>query len=205
MGVITLLNFRTDVIAALQERATEIDDSAQINRWINAAYLDVTGAVDFPELDDVFNIATVDGTSEYAGPLDSAGWLSVFDESNDDLLERVSLSQLFRRDRSTKGTPEFWSRRGDTLILSPTPDAVINERILHKITPAILNDDADKTVLPGTWDQVIYLLAVSNGHLRFAEENRATFWRNNAVAYIQSRFTEGNVIAARFAATPQGV
>lgn len=205
MGVVTLLNFRTDVISALAGRVKEADDAVQMNRWINAGYLEVTGAVDFPELDDVFNVATSSGVNEYAGPTDSAGWIGVYDESNDTLLERVTLNQLYRRDRSTNDTPEFWTRRGDTLILSPTPDAVINERILHKITPALLDDDSDKTAIPGTWDQAIYMLAVSNGHLSFAEENRATFWRNNAVAYIQSRFTEGNVIASRFAATPQGV
>lgn len=204
MGVTTLLNFRTDVIAALASRITELDNSAQINRWINAGYMEVTGAVDFPELDDVFNVATSSGVDEYAGPTDSAGWVGVYDESNDTLLERVTLSQLYRRDRSTNDTPEFWSRKGDTLILSPKPDTVINERIIHKKTPALLDDDADLTSIPGTWDQAIYLLAVSNGHLSFAEENRATFWRNLAVAYIQSRFTEGNVIAARFAAVPQG-
>jgi len=200
MGVVTLLNFRTEIISAMSGRVTEAADVAKMNRWVNAGYLEVTGAIDFAELDAVFNVATVDGTVEYAGPTDAAGWRSVFDETNDLLLERVSLEQLYRRERSIKNIPDFWSRRGDTLILSPTPNAVINERLLYKKNAAILDDDADLTAISGTWDHAIYLLAMSSAHLSFSEENRATFWRNLAVAYIQSRFTEGDLISGRFVA-----
>lgn len=201
-GIRTLINIRTDVITAINNRLVEGTDDDRLNQFINAAYFEIAGGIDFPELDEVFDISTVASTIEYAGPTDSFGWKFIYDETNDSLLERVSAEQLFRRARTTDATPEFWTRRGEKIIFSPTPDAVIAEKLYYKKIPSALSADGDKTTIPPTWDHGIYLLAVANAHLSFAEENRATFWRNLAVAYIQSRVTEGDLKSGQFTVLP---
>lgn len=202
-GIKTLGIFRSDIESQLGGRGF---GNTLVDQWVNSAYLELTGAVKFPELMDSFTVATVDGTVSYAGPTNSIGWEAVYDDTNNKVLERIDRHDFYRQLRTVKGTPEFWMRDQDQMFLLPTPDAIISERILHIKQPTLLSAAGHVTVIPAHWDYAIELLAVSRGLAHAVEEDRSAHWRNLAINYIQSRLTETDLIAGPFrpVSTAQG-
>lgn len=198
MGIMTLADLRTDVESALGARGFT---DPQLDRWINAAYYAIAGGVDLKEMDASFAVTGIVGTFSYTGPTDSIAWLLVFDSTNDEVLERIDLNDFYRRARSTNAQSRYWSRQGDNLLLDPPPDATDAFSLIYKKSPTVLSGVGDVTLLPAMWDQAIFLLSVAYGQLTVGEENRATFWNNQAAAYIGSRITENNAISGRFDAT----
>lgn len=186
-GTKDLATFRSDLDSQLGNRGF---GNTLFDQWVNESYLELTGGIRFPELLASFTVATVSGTVSYAGPTDSIGWEVVYDETNDQVLERIDRHDFYRQLRTVNNTPEFWMRDQDRLFLSPTPDAVISERILHIKQPTLLAASTAKTVIPAHWDYAIELLALSRGHAHAVEEDRSAHTRNLAINYIQSRMTE---------------
>lgn len=194
-GTKDLSVFRSDLDSQLGNRGF---GNTLFDQWVNESYLEITGGIRFPELLASFTVATVASTVSYAGPTDSVGWEVVYDETNDTVLERIDRHDFYRQLRSVDATPELWMRDQDQLFLSPTPDAVISERILHVKQPTLLAAATDKTVIPAHWDYAIELLALSRGHAHAVEEDRSAHTRNLAINYIQSRLTEKDFMFGQF-------
>jgi len=202
MGILTLAEYRTDIEAALGSRAY---GTILTDQWTNSAYYEVSGVMEHPEMFNTFSVPTVASTSSYAGPTNSIGWRFVEDVDNDTVLEFIALEDFYRRSRVTEGVPDKWTRTIDTLVLHPTPNAIINLKIHYTLEPTALSSSGHKTILPAMWDHAVFLLAVERGHLHAHEENRAALWRNNAVTYIQGLMTQRMIATSQFdLAVPQG-
>lgn len=187
MGVLTLLQIRTEVDSSMGNKTSVLD--SRLDTWVNLAYNEIASGIDFEELSDDFDIPTVIGTHEYTGPANPLAVQLVRDETNERLLTWVPKNEYFRLNRSQTGAVLRWTRRGDNILVYPTPDAVVTLRALFKITPPALALDTDVTVLPPYIDNALIFLAVAYGLLATGEDARAITWANRAVNYLSSRLT----------------
>ena len=188
MGVLTLLQIRTELDSSMGTRSNVDDPRRDV--WINLAYTDIASGIDFTELDDEFAIVTVQGQHNYIGPPNPLVVQMVRDEDNDNLLTWIPNSEYFRLDRTvTQAEPARWTRRAGEILIFPDPDSVINLLAFFKITPPVLVDDGDITVLPAYVDNGILLLGIAYGLLAVGEDQRATVWANRAITYLGSRLT----------------
>lgn len=187
MGVLTLLEIRTEVDSVMGNR-TSVDDP-RIDTWINLAYIDIASGIDFPELDGELVIPTVIGQNNYIGPVNPLVVDLVRDDTNDNLLTWVPKNEYFRLNRSTNGPVKRWTRSAAEILLFPPPSVVVNLTAFFKVTPVILVLDGDVTILPGYVDNALILLAPAYGLLATGEDERAIVWLNRAINFLQSRLT----------------
>lgn len=188
MGILTLLQIRTEVDSSLGNRTTVLDP--RLDTWINLAYTDIASGIDFEELDGEFDIVTAVGTFAYTGPSNPLVVQMVRDETNQRLLTWIPKNEYFRLNRSSNGAAQRWTRK-DTRIFVWPPSATASEtlRVFFKITPASLAADGDVTVLPPYVDNALIMLAVAYGLLATGEDQRAIVWLNRAINYLSSRLT----------------
>ena len=187
MGVLTLLQIRTEVDSSMGNR-TSVDDP-RIDTWINLAYIDIASGIDFPELDGELVIPTVVGQNNYTGPVNPLVVDLVRDDTNENLLTWVPKNEYFRLNRSVNGDVKRWTRSGAEILVFPPPIAIVNLTAFFKITPVILVVDGDVTILPGYVDNALILLAPAYGLLATGEDERAIVWLNRAINFLQSRLT----------------
>ena len=187
----SIANFRTDLSSLLGNRG--ISD-ARLNRWINHAYLDIAGGVDFAALEDIDTSVTgSSGTYFYTVPAGTMVIKAIYDEANDNLLGYVSMGEFWRRRTTVAGTMEVWTRIGTKFYVDPPPDGSDAITILRKSVPALLasdDPDTDTSAFPEIWDPVIYHLSGFYAFMALGEEQRAMIFKQSAIEYIQKRITE---------------
>lgn len=188
MGFMTLAQFETEVESVLGGRANV---TSRLDTWINLAYFDVCGAVDFPELDTIYNFSTQVGVNSYNLPSGGIQIITLYDNVSKRPLRKVERMEVFRQDLTESGAPRIWARHGSKVYIHPTPSDVRSIDMLLMKEPVPLAASGDVTVLPRTWDAAILLLATSYGLLALIEENKSTNWYNRGLVYIQSRLIEG--------------
>lgn len=184
----TLTLFRAELEAMLGNLSL---GTTKIDRWLNDAYLDLAGGVDFAALQDIDTTTTATiGQANYAVPSGTLTVQAVFDEANDSALEYVTPEEYYRRRSTTNGNAEVWTRIGDEIYLSPPPDATDAITILRKAAPTALSGANDTSAFPEIWDPVILHLAAFYGMMARNEEDRAMVFMQSAINYIQTRITE---------------
>jgi hypothetical protein len=190
MGFMTLLDFRTEIDAVLGSR---VFVTARLTTWVNLGYYDVTGAIDFHELDirDSFDTSVSD--YDYSLPSGMREVLALYDADAKYGIREVNIAEFNRQDRSVTGPPKTWARHGDLLYLYPTPIDVREIDVYGRIDPEPLSVDGDVTLLSGVWDAPILMFAISHGLLSLNEDARAVVWYNRGVAYMQTRVQAGKL------------
>lgn len=191
MGLFTLADFREELTAVMGSRGTS---NNRIDRWINMAYFELSGALDFPELNDIHEFDTSAGDAAYAVPSGTRLVKTIVDNDESESLTYIDPTEYFRLDRTLDGPPIRWTRYGNEVFLHPTPDGTIAMLMLRKMDPVRLAQVAHTTVLSATWDAAVHMLSVYQGLLSVGEnEQRAGAWLMRAVAYIQTRATEAEM------------
>lgn len=188
MGVLTLLQIRTEVDSSMGNKTSTLDP--RLTTWINLAYNEIASGIDFVELDGEFDITTVVGTFEYAGPTNPLAVNLLRDETNERLLAWIPKNEYFRLNRSQNGAVLRWTRRGANILVWPPPIAVVTLRAQYKITPTPLAADGDVTVLPPFIDNALIFLGTAYGLLATGEDARAIVWVNRAAQYLGTRLTD---------------
>jgi hypothetical protein len=192
MGALTLDRFRTLTLAnpALQRQATI--DKDMLTDWVNLAYFEVTGAVDFESLNRCAFINTVSTVSVYNMPVRFLGMISIQDRTTKGKLIRTGLRNLQRMTHDSTGYPRYWARKEGGVVLWPVPDAVYQLFAYYIAEPARLVNPTDVTVLPSTWDSSILMLTQSYGLLNFNEFEAADRLRATAFANLGSRMKDAD-------------
>lgn len=188
----SLDDYRTDLQSALGDRGLQND---RLDRWINFAYLDLAGSVDFEVLEEDETVATVASTQTIDAPDNAMVVKLIRDTTNDNLLGWVPKGELFRRSASVEGRPTNWTRHGSLIYLHPIPDDAFDLFVVFKTSPTLFASEADVSVLPDIWDPAIFLLSVHHGLQALGDEQRSAAWFSRAVSYIQSRMTEQDLHA----------
>jgi len=175
--------------------------NATLDRFINYAYLDIVGGVDFATFDATGDISVTAGDAVYDVPTGALVVQSVFaaGAAADTLLEFITKEEYYRRDRTTQGTPAYWTRIGDEVFLVPTPNGTDTLTILYKKSPTKLSATDSTTEIPEIWDPVVWLLACHYGFLAHGEEDRAMVFLQRASVYIQTKITEAEYYAQSLA------
>ena len=186
MGLMTLDDFQEDLQSALGDRG--ITDG-RLNRWINAGYYDLCGAVEFEVLTNSEKYDCTSSQSFVIAPANTLVIKLIRDMDNDLLLGWVPLVEYWRRSQGVTDEPTVWTRQEENVYLYPVPDGTYQLMFITIEPPAVLTG-SDKTVLPEIWDQAVFLLAGHFALLALGEEQRAIVWLGRAVTYIQSRMTE---------------
>jgi hypothetical protein len=195
MGFMTLLDFKNEISSVLGGRTV---DATRAKNWVNMAYFDTCGAVDFPELGTTPQFNSVAATAQYSIVDGVYQVLAVYDTVAKLFLRRVRIEEYARQDHSEAGPPKLWSRHGASIFLNPVPTDIRAIKYYARSEPAPLAVDGDKTILPRTWDQAISMFSIATALFSLNEDSRATTWYNRAIAYTQTRMLEGET------PTPQG-
>jgi len=191
MGLMTLADFETDLQSALGDRGIL---NARLDRWINAGYYDLAGAVEFEILSNDESVNTVNATQTITAPTNTLIIQYIKDTTSDNLLGWVPKGELLRKAITPTGQPLYWSRHKLNIILAPVPDGVYALSIYTLEPPTVLTGTA-VTLFPETWDQAVFLLAGHNALLALGDEQRSAAWLGRGITYIQSRMTEQDIQA----------
>lgn len=183
----TLSEYRTDLQRALGNLGLT---NTELDRYINHGYLDIVGGVDFSALEAVETQALTIGTREYAVPDDTLMIKMVVNDTQNDILEFVPVTEFYRRRVVVNAAPEEWTRLGNEIQVNPPPDAADDLHIIYKVAPDELTADTDEIVIPSIWDPAVLHMAVFYGLMAKGEEDRALAYKQSAMAYIQTRITE---------------
>jgi len=197
MGDYTYADFKERLTRELWQRD---DISALVGPWINAAYMDLGTRnrfwelkipinFEFPELNVTASTTTADGTPYVNRPAELLHLYTVFDNTNNRKLDKMSPREYFSKtDRSTtaaEGQPTNWTRYGTYLYLWPTPAAAYSLSIYYRRRPAMLSAETDKTVLGAEWDEPTLKLAVIQSLMRLKQYENAMAERADWLAKVQ--------------------
>ena len=207
MGVMTLLDFQTDLISSLQRTPT----NPQLTRWINQALKEFGYAFRFHELESLTTFLTVQGKNTYV--IGSGQDINVSDLRYIEELRKTApgitasnprIGRILPETRSAylkgvgdtaattlQGEPLWYHKFGATVYLRPIPDATVTtiELDYYKTITSFVNP-TDVSPLHEDWDEAIFLGALYRGFRSFGEYDRWLNIRNEFLTIIRSRQTE---------------
>lgn len=160
----TFVQMQTEVKLHLGDHAKA--DTTVVKDWLNRIYNMIASVFrDLGSDSTDTSITTVNKTASYTTPSGVRVITSIRDTTNKLKLEPKDIDWYEDQDDSSdaKGQPEFWVRYGSNLLFWPTPDGAYAIRIRYRAAPTALSSDADETIFPSEWDDVIILLAASKG------------------------------------------
>lgn len=144
---------------------------------LNRSWWKVADNYDFREKEATVDVTTVIGTSSYTLPTDLEGLshVEIKDINSLDFDPLVPLENAEFQDRTTDRTdsrakPEFYLRRGSTLVFNPTPEQVYTIRVYYDKTLADIISTG--VPVPQSWHEVILEGAVWRGFQRLGDYNR---------------------------------
>lgn len=191
MGLMRLDDFREEVVANLGDRGLT---NRRVDSWVNFAYRELCGALEFEELRFEQKTTTVPGVRLYEFPEKFLGIVAVADVTNKRRLERLDAADLLLKDKTITGPPTHWGRRAKALVLWPVPDGQYELNAIFFREPDLLVNGTDTTVIPATWDTAIVLLATHYGLLALGRTemdfNAADRYFQRYIAYVRSRKTD---------------
>jgi hypothetical protein len=144
---------------------------------LNRSFWEVQDLYDFREEEEVVDIPVVAGTSEYTVELDqdavqnvrildnnSNDWGPLVFEDNERFTQNLS-------DRTdARGTPGYYTRRGNKIVFRDVPDAAYTVRVQYRKT---LGDVLSSgTGIPQAWDEVVLYGAIWRGFAKLGDWNR---------------------------------
>lgn len=188
MGLYTLTDFRDEIQLSTGNRGL---DNTRLTRYVNFAYFEIVGSVDFETLVETSPFSTVVGQSAYSIPSGSALVKAVVNLSlpSDGLLGYRDMIEYYRTNRSANGVPRIWARQGDQILLAPYPSSIFSMSMILKSDPDPLVIDSATTELPTTWDPGVSLLATHYAKMSLGDADAASFY-NRAVQYLASRVVD---------------
>lgn len=137
----TLAELRT----ALRNRTGISLEATVATEFVNDALQSISTLRDWPWLEKVANVVTVNGTGEYAAPADWARTVSVV-SANGIPLRRTPIDTLDYVGGT--GSPRLFGMFADQLVLRPVPTSVETLKHRYVRTTTNLTADADTPTIP---------------------------------------------------------
>lgn len=175
----SLTNLQSQVRQNLGNPPTGVIADSRLTNRINDSYREITTRYRHPELETTETLTTADGTSTASPASDYWFTQAIRDETNDRLLRQKSLSWILAQDTDSKGQPYYYTRRGSTLLLYPTPDGVYSLTHYYVAEPTALSAGGDTTVFDHlAWDEIIEWGATWRLHQEEGELDKMVHARN---------------------------
>jgi hypothetical protein len=165
-------------------------DNTRFDRWVNQTKREVESAFQFDALKVSQEYDTTIGERAYSLPDGFISIISINDQTNDRTLIRTDYENVETRKATPTGYPKYWARRGNSLVLSPTPDGVYTIEATMFIEPSELTDSTDVTLIPSYWDNAIYFLSAHYGWMELSDTEKAATWLERYVNYVRSRIRD---------------
>lgn len=216
MGDKTFTLFKSELLWALGNLASA-DVNSMEGKWVNSAYRSVTSrnkfwkfrvpkTFSFPELDTSTTATGNDGDAYISKPPDSIFIHTVWDMTNDNMLDYKDhawyTAQTGRADADSEAEPQFWTPYSNKLYLYPTLDDEYNFTIYYRKRIEDLSGSTT-TVIGGEWDEPILMFAIMRGYMFLRDLEKAKAWREEFILTIQdlmgmqerqSRYTRDRLI-----------
>jgi len=198
MGDKTYATFQSELLWALGNLASA-DVNTMEGKWINSAYRSLTSrnkfwkfkvpkTFGFPELDTTTTAAGSDGDAYISKPSDSIFVHTVWDMTNDNMLDYRDhgwyVEQTGRADADSEAEPTSWTPYSNKLYLYPTLDDDYNFTIYYRKRVEDLTG-TDTTVIGGEWDEPILMFATMRGYMFLRDFETAKQWRDEFILTIQ--------------------
>jgi len=198
MGDKTWTLFKSELLWALGGLASA-DVNSMEGKWINSAYRSLTSrnkfwkfkvpkTFTFPELDTTTTETGNDGDAYISKPSDSIFVHTVWDMTNDNMLNYRDhawyVEQTGRADTDSEGEPNSWTPYGSKLYLYPTLDAAYNFTVYYRKRVADLTG-SNATVIGAEWDEPILMFAIIRGFMYKRDFEKAKQWRDEFILTIQ--------------------
>lgn len=190
MGQMTLSRFRAHVMANPALQGLPNVDADLVTDWVNMAYFEVTGAIEFEALEKCAAMTTVNGVAEYALPVRFVAMTAVQDRTTGVKIVKSTLRNMLRYTWDTVGYPRFWARTAAGIKIWPIPDSIYSFFVYYTSEPVRLQNANDVTVLPATWDKAILLMAIETALRNFNQFDPADKLFTRAMAHMRSRMKD---------------
>ena len=159
--------------------STSIISDAQITRRMNWSYYELITRYRHPEIEATATITTVSGTQTYATPTRYWYTQALRDETNDRVLLYKPIQWILAQDTDTTGSPQYYTRQADTILLYPTPNAVFLITHYHTARPVELSSTPTSTVFNGLeWDEIVTWGALWRCHQLLQQNDQMIHARN---------------------------
>lgn len=188
-------------------RAANLPNSGSTNmynKWLNAAYHDITERGKFwnlnkrfyfPELEDDTTRLTTDGTAYIEYPSTCYYPQELYDETNNRYLTWKPWSwyvkKTDRSDTSKEGEPSHWTRRAASgsqyIYLHPTPDTDDETIRVYFRRRVVDISDTDTTLIGAEWDEPILMLAMFKGKIRMNDWEAAERLKDEWIDMVKDR------------------
>jgi len=166
-------------------------EDPRLDDWINDGLMDVTGAVEFQELECMTTSQTTPGEDSVALPNDLYAIKNIKIDGEGRIL-RVTTSEWFthsHEDPDSEGVPEIWARDRNTLRLFPIPGDVYDLRLHYQREHSSLSVETERTEMGATWDRGVILAAAHHASMDLGEVARANDFLSRLSSYASSRIS----------------
>src|SRR6188472_927959 len=155
-----LLDMRTTLRRQVgNPTVAQVDDSV-LDEALNLAYREIQNKYRFAQGRSLYSFNTVNGTRSYALPANAASIMYVRNALDEAKLPRLDDEEVARlEDTADTGTPLYYYRDVNNLLLHPTPDGIYAMVVKLKVAITDLVSDSDEPVIPASWHYGITLLA----------------------------------------------
>lgn len=141
-----------DFYSQLTVTEQKLVSTSEILSWLSEAYSVAKGELNLVNkefsAEDHYDLAVTANLAEYSLPDNLDYILSVYDDDNDEELDRINIKDIDKNNESTDNATKYYIR-GIYLGFSPTPDAAGNFIVRYTTKPADVTSYSDLIVLPG--------------------------------------------------------
>lgn len=197
--MLSIQQMRDKVRLITGEDSTDLDDTAA-DVLLNQAWWEIIDKFPFREKERTDRFDMEIGRRDYPTPqpFEAIQTISVVtpEDGAHRRLERMTTTfyeENFREDTTVsnvvdqKGIPQRYFRRGDGMVVWPTPDKAYETVIYYLVTLADLEKgDVDFPVIPQVWHEIIYLGGTWRRLIELGDFARSREIKNHQIALINS-------------------
>ncbi len=186
----TLLTMRTEL--ALRLGGREDIAAGRIDRWINAAYLEIADSLKLPALDASF-VFSIDGDDVVLLPaiLQEVKHVSIVEgltpsPGADKQLEFMSVDS-YRKAPAEEGWPSYYTFQQRVMAFYASPTGLGTLTVDAVVLPNKLEADTDSSILGMSWDEALMTLALSKCHTGLQEYDEGAQLYNVYLSMVRSK------------------
>jgi hypothetical protein len=170
----TLLDLTNNVLAYGFSSARYLDD---VQRWINEAQVVVARQINLPTETTSVDITTTLNDNSYELPSNFARIINIFQGAEEDVLEELSVDDFDETDKTETAEPIYYIVIGNTLYLSPTPNATYTFTLRYYKLPSTMGA-TDSPEISSEYEHLLETYALSKAFRRESDFEASMFYRN---------------------------
>lgn len=168
----TFLEMQQEV---LEFQFSEIKYRPLIKRWLNQGVRRAVIEAELRTSEEAASYTTTSGDATLELPADFARIIDLYDEDENDPLDRLSLRE-FDDLEDASGRPTAYTVEDDQIRVYPTPDGAYNLGLRYRRLPEDMVADSDVPELPVQYQELPIAYAMKKAYLRENDRVQAATW-----------------------------